>query len=337
MMDYEKMIKNLVLSKEYKDGLNLPLDSKEEYSFLAQGEYNVNLLFFHPIWKKKLILRINYASQMKLDNQIEYEAYVLALLEKSGRTPRVYYVDNSKKYIDKGILVMEYLPGRSLNYHTDLEAAAKILADIHSLEIGIDNGLVCSENSISFILDECEEMLSIYMDSKKALAKTKERLKLLLSKAREIEKEIGDSFSTMYKCLINTELNSSNFLINGNRDYLIDWEKPIYGYPAQDLGHFLAPTTTFWKTDIILSTEQIENFIDRYLELVKDCFDTIGIKEATYVFIKINCIRGLSWCAMAYIQYLEEEKSIINESTRKKLLAYLSDDFIEKIENIYKT
>ena len=54
-----------------------------------------------------------------------------------------------------------------------------------------------------------------------------------------------------YQCCINTELNSTNFLIGGEGkpNYLIDWEKPLFGDPAQDLGHFLAPTTTFWKTE----------------------------------------------------------------------------------------
>ena len=62
----------------------------------------------------------------------------------------------------------------------------------------------------------------------------------------------------VYRCCINTELNSTNFLINGGTydNFLIDWEKPLYGDPAQDLGHFLAPTTTFWKTDVILSREE---------------------------------------------------------------------------------
>lgn len=68
-----------------------------------------------------------------------------------------------------------------------------------------------------------------------------------------------------YHCCINTELNSTNFLVNDRDDnekeaYLVDWEKPLYGDPAQDLGHFLAPTTTFWKTDVILDQEQMDAF-----------------------------------------------------------------------------
>lgn len=335
-MEYEKIITELVNSREYKEALSLPLDTRQEYIFLAKGEYNVNLVFWHPIWEKKLVLRINIASQMKLKNQIEYEANALNLLKETGRTPKVYYVDNSKKYIEKGILVMDYLPGKSLDYNTDLQTAAEILADIHALRIPENHTLLQSDNSIAFILDECEDMLSVYLESEKALSEIKERLTALLCKARSLEKSIGDAFLSMYRCLINTELNSSNFLIHGDDSYLIDWEKPIYGYPAQDLGHFLAPTTTFWKTDIILTEKQIEDFIDRYIELVNDRFDTRGIKEATYIFIKINCIRGLTWCAMAYVQYLNQEKELINESTGKKLYAYLSNDFIEKIEKIYE-
>ena len=50
--------------------------------------------------------------------------------------------------------------------------------------------------------------------------------------------------------MVNTELNSGNFLIDPQGvSSLVDWEKPLVSEPGQDLGHFLAPTTTFWKTD----------------------------------------------------------------------------------------
>lgn len=334
-MEYSVLIEKLIKSDRYRQALDLPKKVLEEYKFLARGEYNVNLIFFHPVWEKKLILRINFSSQMKLEKQIEYEAYALALLESTKRTPKVYYVDDSKEFIDKGILVMEYLEGHSLDYEKELFRAVSILSDIHSLKIDKKNKLIKSDNSIAFILDECEAMLKVYLESSKVENSKKERLIKLLNKAKDLGKRVEDSFKGMYKCLINTELNSSNFLINDSRDYLVDWEKPIYSYPAQDLGHFLAPTTTFWKTDIILNKEQVEEFIDRYVEISKGRFDTRGVKEATYIFIKINCIRGLTWCAMAYIEYLNKEKDIMNESTVKKLEAYLSDDFIRKIELIY--
>ena len=137
-----------------------------------------------------------------------------------------------------------------------------------------------------------------------------------------------------YQCCINTELNSTNFLIGGEgkSNYLIDWEKPLFGDPAQDLGHFLAPTTTFWKTDVILREEEIENFLNEYLKCVGARFDITGLKERTKVFMEITCLRGITWCAMAWVQYQQPDKLIINESTYRKLEDYLSDGFLEKIE-----
>ena len=64
----------------------LPAKITEEYQILAQGEYNRNYRFTHPISQKELVLRVNFGSQMHLDNQIEYEYQALKLLESSGRT-----------------------------------------------------------------------------------------------------------------------------------------------------------------------------------------------------------------------------------------------------------
>lgn len=50
--------------------------------------------------------------------------------------------------------------------------------------------------------------------------------------------------------------------------------------PPQDLGHFLAPTTTFWKTDVILDQDRIDAFLDTYIEKVNGRFDTTGLKGA---------------------------------------------------------
>ena len=118
--------------------------------------------------------------------------------------------------------------------------------------------------------------------------------------------------------------------------YLIDWEKPLYGDPAQDLGHFLAPTTTFWKTDVILTQDQIEQFIDAYLDKVGGRFDVRGLRERVHVYIPITCLRGITWCAMAWIEYQNPEKAIFNESTFRKLEAYLDDQFLDNINEIIK-
>lgn len=354
----------LIKSQDYRKGLGLPDEITESYELLAQGEYNRNYLFTHPVTQKKLLLRVNYGSQMHLDKQIEYEYNALKLLSESGRTPEVYYVDGSKRYLPHGVLVMEYLPGRVLQYERDLKAAAQILGDIHAISVTEDKGgfLLKPENGLEAILKECEEMVKIYMESPLGQEEKKVKIRHMLDLGWERLKKTD--LEAPYYCCINTELNSTNFLINDGwtndsgindedvndggmndggvsdkategQNYLIDWEKPLYGDPAQDLGHFLAPTTTFWKTDVILTEAEVKQFLEDYCDWVGGRFDLTGLRERVMTYIPITCLRGITWCAMAWVQYQEPGNGLTNESTRKKLEDYLSDVYLDRILKEY--
>lgn len=349
-MDRIEGLQNLIKSPEYRKALSLPEKVSEEYRLLAQGEYNVNYSFTHPLDGRKLLLRVNCGSQMHLEDQIGYEYRALKMLHDSGRTPEVFYSDGSRKYIDHGILVMEELPGHPLDYMTELGIAAEILADIHSLKVpesmipapGDNSGsrtLIAPEDPLGAILEECEQMVSKYMDSPLGDPMTKNHIRELLDTAWNLKNESDPaSVSSPYRCCINTELNSTNFLINGRgeHNYLIDWEKPLYGDPAQDLGHFLAPTTTFWKTDVILNEEAMDAFVEEYISRVAGRFDTSGIAERTRLFTTITCLRGITWCAMAWVEYRMPGRTLTNESTARKLDQYLGEEFLKKIRTILK-
>ena len=328
-------LEEYVKRQEFLEELNIPKDSKIDFKLLAQGEYNINYLFNHPITKEKLILRVNTASQMGLSDQIEYEYKSLLQLKESKRTPIPIYVDGSKKHIDYGVLVMNFLQGVSLDYRKDLHIAASCLGDIHSVELEENSHLICPKNPLQAILDECKTMVQTYYDSPLGDEEKKKQIKRMLNLGEEMIKNTGEYKGR--RCIINTELNSSNFLINGenNDNYIIDWEKPILGEPAQDLGHFLAPTTTFWKTDVILSQEEIEQFTKDYIKAVGERFSTNDIEDRLKLYLPITCLRGITWCAMAWIQYKDPNKLIRNEFTEKKLDDYLSKEFLDMIENRY--
>ncbi len=315
----------------YRMALQLPEKVEETYQLLAQGEYNRNYVFTHPGTGRKLVFRVNFGSQMHLENQINYEYQALKLLENSGRTPRPYYVDASCTQIPNGVMVMEYLPGRPLDYKKDLQLAADCLADIHAVKIDNEKFLVNPEHPLKAILNECEEMFQKYEDSPMC---DKEKVLKIRSMLQKGWKRVNELSAVPYKCCINTELNSTNFLINGygKKNYLIDWEKPLYGDPAQDLGHFLAPTTTFWKTDIILEKNEMEQFLQNYIQSVGTRFDVSGLRERTYIYIPITCLRGITWCAMAWVDYKNPEKEIFNVSTFHKLEKYLDMGFLDKID-----
>lgn len=308
------------------------IDDKEEFSLLGQGEYNINYIFHSKAYNKKLVLRIATDSQMDLENQIRYEYEALELLNKTNRTPKPIYCDDKKELIPYGFLVMEFLPGRPLNYKKDLKIAAEALADIHNEPIPKANNLLKPENPIEAIYEECLKMFDKYRLSKHMDMEIKDSIEYLLEKGKNIKTiDIGN------RTIINTELNSGNFLINGenNNNYIVDWEKPLYGYPAQDLGHFLTPTTTFWKTDIILSREEISFFIKEYCKNSNQYKDEKELWNSVKNYLSMNCLRGITWCAMAYVEYQDPDKLIFNNYTYQKIKSYLSRNFLNMIKEEY--
>lgn len=320
----QKLVEEYLNKSHIKDFFEVKKSDKIKYEILAQGEYNINYLIRHRNFGE-LVFRINTDSQLDIENQIKYEFDTLELIKDSKRTPIPIFLDDSKNFIPYGVLVMSFLKGVSLDYRKDLDKASGCLADIHSLDTGKMH-LIEAQNPKEVIIKESESLLDKYLSSKHSNAKVGKLLEKVYEKTFAIDEQ---NLSSNYKTLINTELNSGNFLVDKSCN-LVDWEKAIYGDVAQDLGHFLAPTTTFWKTDIFLDKTEKDFFIKKYIEAVGKNFELENIYERTMLCISINCLRGLSWCAMAYTQY-QEERAIKNEFTYNKIKQYISSDFIEKI------
>ena len=205
------------------------------FSLLGQGEYNVNYSFIHPRTGKKLVLRINTGSQMHLEDQIGYEFTALQYLVPSGRTPKPLFCDR-----EQGLLVMEWLPGRTLDYKTDMDEAAGILADIHSVPVPEGCRLIRPSCPAQAIYEECLDMVQHYYDWEKRDPEVEALLRQLVKETGNLPltEKAGEGVPL---CMVNTELNSGNFLIDPQGvSSLVDWEKPLVSEPAQDLGHFLA-------------------------------------------------------------------------------------------------
>ncbi|MDR0350479.1 MAG: phosphotransferase [Coriobacteriales bacterium] len=305
-------------------GLPLPL------RVLAQGEYNLNYRFERPADGRPFILRVNMGSQLHLERQISYEATALRALYPSGRTPQVYYVDDSKRLLEQGVLVEDLLSGRPLCYERagDLDEAARILADVHALRPPKDAVLLCPADPLAAILEESEELYARYLASSYRLSAAEPYLEAFIEAARAIV--AGESARPRPRHIISTELNSENFLINDEAPgFLIDWEKPILGEVAQDLAHFLIPTTTFWKTDSILSPTERQSFLERYAQAVDGRFDVTELFERFAPYLSLTCLRAISWCAMAYTEYCEPGRALRNKLTFEKIVHYLRADFLD--------
>lgn len=324
---------------------------------LAQGECNVNYWFDAPehalaqlearggVRSDRLILRVNHVSQMHLSNQIAYEFGALDALEACGRTPRTLWCDASCRLVPWGVGVEEFLPGRPLAYETDLAQAARILADVHALDVpeAARATLVCPENPLLAIAQECREMFETYRTWARAERHVLTRVDAMMARAFALAEGEGThgtrGGATRRRCIVNTELNSRNFLIGrvDEASYLVDWEKPLLGVPEQDLAHFLVPTTTNWKTDTVLTRAQRDSFLAAYEQAVAGRFPTEGLRERLDAFLTVTCLRGITWCAMACVGYTEGDAALRNADTFAKIQQFLSPAYLEMIwEEFYR-
>ena len=315
-------------SDEFLSPLGIPSGTELEFSLLGQGEYNINYVFAHPVTDKKLVLRINRGSQMHLKDQIGYEFSALQNLIPSGRTPKPLLCSP-----EHALLVMQWLPGSALDYRRDMKTAARILADIHSVPVPENCHLIRPQAPAQAIYEECLQMVQHYFDWEEADPQVVGLLQDLICEIGTLPLEEPSDAPV---CMVNTELNSGNFLIcEDGAGYLVDWEKPLLSEPAQDLGHFLAPTTTFWKTDVILTPEEVRQFAADYVEAVADRMDCSTLSKRLPLYFTVTCLRGVTWCAMAYREYCQPGRALRNEDTFRKLKAYLTPAFLQNLLDNY--
>ena len=324
----QEPFRSYLKSAEFLAPLGLAPGTELAFSLLGQGEYNINYVFSHPVTGGRWVLRINRGSQMHLDDQIGYEFAALQALAPSGRTPKPLFCSR-----EHNLLVMQWLPGRALDYGTDMDIAAKILADIHCVPVPENCPLIRPAAPALAIYQECLEMVQHYFDWPEADPKAADLLRRLVARIGKLPlAEPADVPS----CMVNTELNSGNFLIDpAGTSSLVDWEKPLLSEAAQDLGHFLAPTTTFWKTDVILTPQQVRQFTRRYIQAVDGRMDCTGLQRRLPLFFTVTCLRGVTWCAMAYREYCQPGRALRNEDTFRKLQAYMEPAFLENILENY--
>ena len=327
-MIHTEPLRSYLNSGKFLSRLGLPGGTKLEFDLLGQGEYNLNYVFSHPVTGQRFVLRINRGSQMHLRDQIGYEFSALRALVPSGRTPKPLFCDP-----EQNLLVMEWLPGEALDYRRDMKRAAQILADIHSVPVPDGCPLIRPKAPARAIYDECLEMVQHYFDWDQAAPEVCGLLRQLVA---EIGRLPLSEPADVPICIVNTELNSGNFLIDRNgHSHLVDWEKPLLSEPAQDLGHFLAPTTTFWKTDVLLAPEEVRAFAEDYIAAVDGRMDTGALRQRLPLYFTVTCLRGVTWSAMAYREYCQPDRALRNADTFEKLKAYMDPAFLRNILENY--
>lgn len=319
---------------EGRDWSHLPVLAARGFQVapLARGEYNLN--YRVTSGAHQVVFRVNMGTQIDRDDQIEYEFATLRLLAGSGVTPIPYHVDDTRRDFDRGVGIMSYLPGRHLDYHHDLDAAARLFATIHQVPVPEERlHLIREDAPLELIYRECAQLLETYFHSELADPAIRAFLKEVIAWAAEARQRERYYLADPWPCIVNTEVNSGNFIVNPVRRtiHLVDWEMPRWGDPSQDLSHFCSPLTTLWKTDYRMRPETKASFLNAYAGHIRDAHLRDTLAERVRLRDPFVYLRGISWSAMGWVAYQTEFSGMKNPDTWAKLQQYLDLDFIRSL------
>lgn len=317
------------------------------------------------------VLRINLGTQTGNDCQVTYEAAALKALEASTRVPRVFYVDDTKRRIPHGAMVIEHRPGGWLDYGNAaaMEEAARIMADVHAVAPAADCPVKRADDPLQAYFSVCQAfyrnyMASPYVDS--MVVGYVDEFFAHAKRALEVPHDVRDDAH-----ILNTEPLASQFLIPecGAGDdeaatsasgfgkaaaptaaragshgaaasacgrpcgagSLIDWEKPVIGEVAQDIAYFLSPTSTIWDTDYVLNAAEREKFIGDYWRAVDGRFSQGRFEERLSAYVKMTCLLAITWSCNAVVEYNDPARELKTERTRRLLPVYLSEEYLANL------
>lgn len=297
----------------------LNVTHSDHVSFLAAGEYNENYLV--EAEEGRFVLRINHDSQLGLGTaQIEYEFGVLKALSHSGVTPKPFHVDPAAPGIGP-VLLMEYIKGGPFVYQKHLDIAARIFAQVHGQPVSSD--LLVQADPV---LDIAEESFGLFMRHEDhPMVQVRERLNSYHDEILQLHKDTEGEFADEEMVIVNTEVNSGNFIVYDGQGWLVDWEKAVVSYRYQDLAHFLVPTTTLWKSDQRISPQERERFLVTYKEEAGLDLSLETLSRRTAILERTIVLRALSWCYMAYYEYTKPGRELRSKDTFASIRWYLDE------------
>ena len=300
--------------------------------FLADGEYSLNFLVH--VDGMDVVARCVTGSQLELSpaDQVNYEAHALQLLEGSGRTPRFISLEDSPRQVVYPFMILEYLPGRPLDYTTDLEGAARCLAAIHSMRVPENHQLQVHADPGLPLLDEAWMLAHPYINWPDAPAESVKGLRRFLDVVESGLSDDEDPFVDNDLSIINTELNAHNFVVDDGRVSLLDWERARIGPAVQDLASFLIPTTTLWREDAATRLREADEdlFLSVYLE------ERPEIDRSRFLFhlraMKLlSALLAVCWCGWLVQEASTGRRPQASAETLAVCRAYLQPEFLEEL------
>ncbi len=259
------------------------------------------------------------------NNRAEYEFNILKLLAGNQISPAPYFLD--KDFLG-GMIISELITGNELQPGFDNYKAAGLFSKLHSLKIEKPEGI------------EAVTILDLLHDSKLFTVPDISRRhlyakKVLLDFYDKTEKIVNDNseiFRDDEVCLVNRKVKSSDFSINSDRCYLLDWEKTVLSHFYLDLAHFISPTNRLNGSYLVFNDNEKNSFLRVYHSISdrKVFYDEFVFK--TFLFEGTVVLGTISWCYMAFQKIAERNIKVVPFEMLKNISYILDnvDAFIEK-------
>ncbi len=329
-----------------REALSIPRDADLAPTPLGMGEHNLNFRFDSPDGRA-FVLRINVTKQPFHENQVRYEYDALRLLKPSGCTPLPLFLDDAPDAPGEGALVISFCEGTELDFDDlrpgDVACAAQMMADVHGLPVSDDVPLIRPKDPLNALFQECLGRYRLYLASP---VREERVVRFVDAFAASCQEAIdGYSFDGEDARIVNTETLPSHFLIPAGSakaaaawtgtgpaaappGSFVDWERPILGDVAEDLAFFVAPTTTFWDSDMLFPAKEIDAFLELYWRAADGRVPTKGFEGRFSAFFRVATFRAIAWCLRAQALYAKDEALHRTSKAMAKVPIYLSDGFL---------
>jgi len=235
-------------------------------SKLTGGDYNFN--YHVVVANQDLLVRVNIEPQSGSDTQIEYEHGTLKFLEPRGVTPKVFYLDNTRKYLPYGLLIEEFIPGTHLQFSpASMRRVATAMARLHTTSTK-GAPLRRRDNPIKEQVNAVNADLARYRQRQNPHGRLLELAEAVIARLTKQMPQLEDLYRPT--SIIHTDPNPANIIDNGQKVFFIDWEQGRIDDPSYDIAAFFSDVLNMWASPRILTTEEKQTFLDTYVAITGD-------------------------------------------------------------------
>ena len=205
-------------------------------SLLGAGSSNLNYLIHTD--KKDFVFRLNIDKVRKRKTKREFMA--LKIIESLRIAPRVYLFDELNKIFAGSILILEYIPGKSLDKISNnlspkiIKTLSRMIARLHSIKV--DKNMSDINSEIENIRDYFREFrdyrkqLAEYIDDDRFFKMFDESSTFLFGK-------FGNLQFDFIRTLTHGDVQEQNIIFNKGKLKLIDFEGMSVSDPAIELAY----------------------------------------------------------------------------------------------------